>query len=236
MCGPAHSSEYLQSCGRTSVPPSLQPCHLPLVQASRSEQTHLPGTSGYSNGEAQQWAWVSWVMPRSPERGQGNQARKWRLTLLWKSRKTPDAHGPSGARVLETLNKHLLSRITTRITLLGFQVAWTQPSGSRKGLERKILDSHSAKSMADPGLLTWTLTSCERAPLPRHTRRARQRLTRPAWFPLPGKHSSPARPEASGLLHMQPEGEVTPPFPPHPLTHLHLPLCCAQQSSTFDRR
>ena len=65
---------------------------------------------------------------------------------------------------------------------------------------------------------------------------ARQRLTHTAWFPLPGKHSRQARPEASGLLHTQPAGEVTPPFPPRHLTHSHLPLCCAQQSSTFDTR
>ena len=33
----------------------------------------------------------------------------------------------------------------------------------------RILTPHTLKSMTDLGPLTWTHTSCERAPLPRHT-------------------------------------------------------------------
>ena len=118
----------------------------------------------------------------------------------------------------------------------GFPRGLDAAQRSRTRPERTILAPHSPKSTADLGLLTWTHTSCERALLSHHTLGSKQRLTHTGWFPLPGKHSSQARPEASGFLHTQPEGEVTPPLPPRHLTHSHLPLCCAQQSLTSDTR
>lgn len=90
--------------------------------------------------------------------------------------------------------------------------------------------------MTDTGLLTWTHTSCERALLHRHTLESKAKVNTHSLVSSSWETQRPGEARGQRLLHTQPVGEMTPPFPTHQLKHSHLPLCCAQQSSTFDTR